>query len=52
MKIIDILGNVVKHIDIEGQGHSVYVGDLNKGIYFGNLIDGDKLVSIEKLIVK
>jgi len=52
MKIIDILGNVVKHIDIESQGHSIYVGDLNKGIYFGNLMDGDKLVSIEKLIVK
>ena len=52
MKIIDILGNVVKDIDVEGQGHSIYVGDLNKGIYFGNLMQADKLVSIEKLIVK
>ena len=53
LKIIDILGNVVKDIHLSSGGQeSIYVGDLNKGIYFGNLFLDNKLLSIKKLIVK
>ena len=53
LKIIDILGNQVKDIHLSNAGkEDIYVGDLNKGIYFGNLIRHDKLIAIKKLIVR
>ena len=53
LKIIDILGNKVKDIHLNNSGkEDIYVGDLNKGIYFGNLVHNDKLITIKKLIVK
>ena len=53
LKIIDILGNTVKNIELESRGiKQIYIGDLNKGVYFGNLFQSGRLVTIKKLIVK
>ena len=53
LKIIDILGNQVKDIHLSNVGkEDVYVGDLSKGIYFGNLVKNNKVMAIKKLIVK
>ena len=53
LKIIDILGNKVKDIHLSNIGtKDIYVGDLSKGIYFGNLVYNNKVISIKKLIVK
>jgi hypothetical protein len=51
--LIDILGNNVKEILLNQEGvKKLDVSDMNKGIYFGNLIVNDEVVSIKKLIVK
>ena len=53
LKLIDILGNKVKEILLNQQGiQELDLSDMNKGIYFGNLIVNDEVVSIKKLIVK
>ncbi len=53
LKIIDILGNTVKNIDLGSGGtKQIYIGDLNKGVYFGNLFQSGRLITIKKLIVK
>ncbi len=53
MKIIDILGNTVKDITLDSRGtKQIFIGDLNNGVYFGNLFQKGKLVTIKKLIVK
>ncbi len=53
LKIIDILGNVVKEVQLSEDGRKkVYVGDMSKGVYFGNLTVNDELISIKKLIIK
>ena len=53
LKIIDILGNQVKDIHLSNVGkEDIYVGDLSKGIYFGNLVNNNKVIAIKKLIVK
>ena len=52
LQITDVLGNVVKIIELEGAGErSIYLGDLHKGIYFGNLVENGKIVKIKKLII-
>ena len=52
LQITDILGNVVKNIKLEGSGEkTIYVGDLHKGIYFGNLVKNGEIVKIKKLII-
>ena len=52
LQITDVLGNAVKIIELEGSGEkTIYVGDLYKGIYFGNLIENDEIVKIKKLII-
>ena len=52
LQITDVLGNVVKTIELEGIGEQIiYVGDLHKGIYFGNLIENGDIVNIKKLII-
>lgn len=52
LQITDVLGNVVKTIELEGSGEQIiYVGDLHKGIYFGNLIENGDIVNIKKLII-
>jgi hypothetical protein len=53
LKLIDILGNNVKEILLNQEGvKKLDISDINKGIYFGNLIVNDEVVSIKKLIVK
>jgi len=53
LKLIDILGNNVKEILLSQDGiQKLDLSDMNKGIYFGNLIVNDEVVSIKKLIVK
>ena len=53
LKLIDILGNNVKEILLDQEGvKKLDLSDMNKGIYFGNLIVNDEVVSIKKLIVK
>ena len=53
LKLIDILGNNVKEILLSQKGvKKLDLSDMNKGIYFGNLIVNDEVVSIKKLIVK
>ena len=52
LQITDILGNVVKNIELEGSGEkTIYVGDLHKGIYFGNLVKNGEILKIKKLII-
>ena len=53
LKIIDILGNKVKDIHLSNVGtQDIYVGDLSKGMYFGNLVHNDKVIAVKKLIIK
>ena len=53
LKLIDILGNNVKEILLSQEGiKKLDLSDMNKGIYFGNLIVNDEVISIKKLIVK
>jgi len=53
LKLIDILGNNVKEISLSQVGiQKLDLSDMNKGIYFGNLIVNDEVISIKKLIVK
>ena len=53
LKLIDILGNEVKEILLTEEGiQKLDLSDMTKGIYFGNLIVNDEVVSIKKLIVK
>ena len=53
LKIIDILGNEVKEILLtEGGVQKLDLSDMTKGIYFGNLVVNNEVVSIKKLIVK
>ena len=52
LQITDILGNTVKNIELEGSGEKrIYVGDLHKGIYFGNLVKNGEIIKIKKLII-
>tara|TARA_B100001758_G_scaffold185010_1_gene161721 strand:- start:581 stop:1273 length:693 start_codon:yes stop_codon:yes gene_type:complete len=53
LNIIDILGNNVKNLRLNNEwSQKIYVGDLSQGVYFGNLIHNNKVISIKKLIVK
>ena len=53
LKLIDILGNNVKEILLSQKGvKKLDLSDMNKGIYFGNLIVNNEVVSIKKLIIK
>ena len=52
LKLIDVLGNNVKEILLDQKTvKKLDISDMNKGIYFGNLIVNDQVVSIKKLIV-
>tara|TARA_B100000902_G_scaffold163425_2_gene158606 strand:+ start:22367 stop:23065 length:699 start_codon:yes stop_codon:yes gene_type:complete len=52
LQITDVIGNVVKTIEIQGVGEqSMYLGNLNKGVYFGNLIQDGEIIKIKKLII-
>lgn len=53
LELIDILGNKVKEILLVQEGvQTLNLLDMNKGIYFGNLIVNNEIVSIKKLIIK
>ena len=52
LRIIDILGNEVKSIQLEESGiKKIDLADMGKGIYFGKLLVANKLTEIKKLIV-
>jgi len=52
LKIIDILGNEVKVIQLEESGiKTIDLTDMSKGIYFGKLVINNKATIIKKLIV-
>jgi len=53
LELLDVLGNKIKEIDLNNSGQEhLFVGGLTKGIYFGALIQNEKLISIKKLVVK
>lgn len=53
LKIIDILGNEIKVLQIEEPGvKKIDLTDMSKGIYFGKLVKNNKVTTIKKLIVK
>ena len=53
LKIIDILGNEVKVLQLEQPGiKKIDLTDMSKGIYFGKLVINNKVTTIKKLIVK
>lgn len=50
--IMDILGNSLKKIDVNQNGvYKIDVSALPKGIYFANLIFGNDVLAIKKLVV-
>ena len=52
LKIIDILGNEVKVLQLEEPGiKKIDLTDMSKGIYFGKLVINNKVTTIKKLIV-
>ena len=52
LKIIDILGNEVKVLQLEQPGvKNIDLTDMSKGIYFGKLVINNKVTTIKKLIV-
>ena len=53
LRIIDILGNEVNSIQLEGSGiKRIDLTHMSKGIYFGKLLVANKLTAIKKLIVQ
>ena len=53
LKIIDILGNEIKVLQLEEPGvKKIDLTDMSKGIYFGKLVINNKVTTIKKLIVK
>ena len=52
MHLIDILGNSVDIFDLDYSGLLEFsTNHLSKGVYFGNLVIDNKLVSVKKLII-
>ena len=53
LKIIDILGNEIKVLQLEDPGvKKIDLTDMSKGIYFGKLVINNKVTTIKKLIVR
>lgn len=53
LKIVDILGNQVMDVHLSNVGkEDIFIGGLGKGIYFGNLVNNNKVMAMKKLIVK
>jgi len=53
LKIIDILGNELKVLQLEQPGiKKIDLTDMSKGIYFGKLVINNKVTTIKKFIVK
>jgi hypothetical protein len=52
LKIIDILGNEIKVLQLEESGiKKIDLTDMSKGIYFGKLVINNKVTTIKKLSV-
>lgn len=52
LKIIDILGNEVKALQLEQSGiKSIDLTNMNNGIYFGKLVLDNQVTTIKKLII-
>jgi len=52
LKIVDVLGSVVKEIFLANPGvKTISTDNLNKGVYFANLIIEDKILEVKKLVV-
>ena len=52
LKIIDILGNEIKVLQLEGSAiKRIDLTDMSKGVYFGKLLINNKVTTIKKLIV-
>lgn len=53
LNIYDVLGHKVKAIHLSNTGSQrIYIGDLNKGMYFGNFLVNSEVVMVKKLIIK
>ena len=53
MHIVDVLGNIVKELDLEKTASKqIYVGDLANGLYFGNFMLDNEVITAKKLIIK
>ena len=51
--VMDILGNEVKTIKLSERGtQKVDISDFSKGIYFGNVVVNNEIVTIKKIIVR
>ena len=51
--IMDILGNKIKTIQLSEEGkQKVDISDFSKGIYFGNVILDNEVVTIKKIVVR
>ena len=51
--VMDILGNELKKIQLSERGpQKINISDLSKGIYFGNILLNNEIVTIKKLIVR
>ena len=50
---MDILGNELKRIELREKGpQTINISDLPKGIYIGNVVLNNKVLSTNKLIVR
>lgn len=53
LKVMDILGNIVKEVSLSGIGTKyIFIGDLVKGIYFANLTIENEIQIVKKLVIK
>ncbi|MEE2953736.1 MAG: T9SS type A sorting domain-containing protein [Bacteroidota bacterium] len=53
LHIVDVLGNTVKKLELKNSASQrIYVGDLANGLYFGNLLLNEEVITAKKLIIK
>jgi hypothetical protein len=52
VKVLDILGKEITHINVNGKKHVFYNDNLEAGIYFFQLIDNNKSSAYRKVIVE
>ena len=53
LRIIDVLGDQVKSLVLSEPGtQKINISDLAQGIYFGNLMINDEIITIKKIVIK
>lgn len=53
LSVVDVLGNSVKTVELKDSGiQKIYVGDLQKGMYFGRFTVKGKLVAMKRIVIK